>query len=93
MAKKRPDITILQDSKTSIRFKNLERILKQHGWSVQSTRGSHHVYSKDGYLPIMMVRPHGKHKYCHPRDVNKVIEQLEIEEKTEKAINEQEEKS
>jgi len=81
MAKKQDDLTWLKKNKMGVRFSDLERILKQHGWKHQSTTGSHHVYTKAGCLPIMVVKPHGKHKYCHPMDVNKVIAALELEEK------------
>ena len=79
MVKKQDDLSKLKGNKKSVRFNELERILNQHGWILQSTSGSHHIYCRKGCLPIMIVRPHGKHKFCHPMDVNKVIAGLESE--------------
>jgi predicted RNA binding protein YcfA (HicA-like mRNA interferase family) len=93
MAKKQGDLIRLKSNKKSIRFNDLERILNQHSWELQSTTGSHHVYGKAGRLPIMIVRPHGNHKYCHPMDVNKVIAELTVEEKTEEADDDKEDES
>jgi predicted RNA binding protein YcfA (HicA-like mRNA interferase family) len=83
MVKKQSDLTQLKNSKKSTRFSDLERILKQHGWEHRSTNGSHNIYAKDASLPIMVVKPHGKHKYCNPMDVNKVIAMLQAEEEAE----------
>ena len=79
MAKKESDLNRLRNNKTGVRFTELIQILNHHGWSHQSTSGSHHVYCKTKCLPIMVVKPHGKQKYCHPMDVNKVISALEAE--------------
>jgi predicted RNA binding protein YcfA (HicA-like mRNA interferase family) len=79
MAKKQDDITKLLSNKKSTRFDDLVRIMKQHGWELRSTKGSHHTYTKAGFLPIMIVKPHANKKYCHPMDVNKVINALELE--------------
>lgn len=79
MVKKPDDLSLLKKNKTGVRFEDLIRILKRHGWEHKSTTGSHYIYGKTGSLPIMIVKPHGKHKYCHPMDVNKVIAMLESE--------------
>ena len=93
MAKKQDDLTRLKGNKTSVRFNDLERILKRHGWGLQSMSGSHHVYSKAGRLPVMIVKPHGKHRHCHPMDVIKVIAELESAEESREAENEQRDES
>jgi predicted RNA binding protein YcfA (HicA-like mRNA interferase family) len=79
MVKKQDDATQLKKNKSGTRFADLVQILKQHGWEHQSAAGSHHVYSKAHCLPIMIVKPHGTQKHCHPKDVNKVISALELE--------------
>ncbi len=79
MVKKHDDLAKLRNNKKGTRFNDLERILKQHGWQLQSITGSHHIYSKNDCLPIMIVKPHGNKKYCHPMDVNKVVNALEAE--------------
>ncbi len=80
MAKKQDYLCMLKGNKKNIRFTVIERILKRHAWKLQSTNGSHHIYSKTGRIPILIVKPHGNNKFCHPMDVNKVILELEIEE-------------
>lgn len=93
MAKKQDDLTRLKANQTSVRFNDLERILKQHGWKLQDISGSHHIYSKAGRLPVMIVKPHGKHKYCHPIDVDKVIVELDFSEEAKEAEDEQNDES
>jgi predicted RNA binding protein YcfA (HicA-like mRNA interferase family) len=90
MAKKRDDLSRLKDSKKNIRFDYLVGILMQRGWELQKISGSHHLYSTADRLPIMIVKPHGNHKYCHPRDVNKVIAELELHLSEEGAGNDEE---
>lgn len=77
MARKQSDLSQLKNNKMGTRFSDLERILKQNHWELQSITGSHHVYCKTGCMPIMLVKPHGNHKFCHPMDVNKVISVLD----------------
>jgi len=79
MVKKPDDLTLLKRNKAGVRFEDLVRILKRHGWEHKSTAGSHHIYGRMGNLPIMLDKPHGNKKYCHPMDVNKVITMLENE--------------
>ena len=79
MIKKQDDLALLKKNKTGVKFQDLVRILKQRDWAHQSTNGSHYIFCKAGFLPIMIVKPHGNHKFCHPMDVNKVIAVLESE--------------
>ncbi|MGO8903778.1 MAG: type II toxin-antitoxin system HicA family toxin [Isosphaeraceae bacterium] len=58
------------------RFNRLQALLGSEGFTVINTRGSHFTYQhSDGRL-LVIVRPHGKRKRCHPRDVRKVLEFL-----------------
>lgn len=84
MAKRSDDLTRLKRNKTGIRFNDLDRILRRLGWTCQSSTGSHYVYSKSRCLPIMIVKPHGTKKHCHPMDVSKVIAELQAAQKTAK---------
>ncbi len=77
MANKQDALWLLKNNRKTTRFNDLNQILKNHGWQLRNSSGSHYVYTKPGRLPTMIVKPHGKHKYCHPMDVNKVISALE----------------
>lgn len=77
MAKKQDALSLLRNNRKTTRFNDLIQIMKNHGWQLRNSSGSHHIYIKPGCLPIMVVKPHSGHKYCHPMDVNKVITALE----------------
>ncbi len=79
MTEKQDPLTRLKKNKTSIRFQELVALLGRFGYSEKSRKGSHLIYGKPGCLPIMIVKPHGGKKFCHPMDVNKVIRLLEAE--------------
>ena len=66
----------LRFSPATTRFSQLHALLQYEGFTVINTRGSHFTYQHgDGRL-LVIVRPHGKRKTCHPRDVLKVLEVL-----------------
>ena len=77
MAKKENQLAKLKKNKTNIAFSELIRILRDEGYTEQSITGSHHIFGKKDTLPVMIVKPHGGKKSCHPMDVNKVIKILE----------------
>jgi len=77
MVKKQAPLVRLKKNKTSIRFDELVALLRECGYSVQSVTGSHHIFGKPDQLSIMLVKPHGGKKNCHPMDVNEVIRVLE----------------
>jgi predicted RNA binding protein YcfA (HicA-like mRNA interferase family) len=60
----------------SVRFSEVESLLKYEGFVLFNSRGSHRTYHRaDGRL-LTVVRPHGKRKTCNPADVRKVLEAL-----------------
>jgi predicted RNA binding protein YcfA (HicA-like mRNA interferase family) len=77
MVKKESPLVRLKKHKTNVGFSDLVHVLNQNGYVEQSVKGSHHIFGKQGHLPIMIVKPHGGKKSCHPMDVNKVIKMLE----------------
>jgi len=76
MGKKSNYLFSLSKNKKGIRFTELVKVLKENGYTERNIAGSHHVYGKQGHLPIMIVKPHGGKNFCHPKDVNKVINLL-----------------
>ena len=64
------------NSPGSIRFSQVQALLRYEGFVLFNQRGSHHTYHhSDGRL-LTIVRPHGRHKTCHPDDVRKLLEVL-----------------
>ena len=58
------------------RFVQLQALLAFEGFEVINTRGSHFTYQHSDERLLVIVRPHGKRKTCHPRDVRRVLEIL-----------------
>ena len=58
----------------SIRFAEVESLLRYEGFILFGSRGSHRSYHRiDGRL-LTIVRPHGKRKTCHPADIRRLLE-------------------
>jgi predicted RNA binding protein YcfA (HicA-like mRNA interferase family) len=70
-------LTRLKKNKIRITFEELVALLADFGYLEKNRSGSHYIYGRSGSLPIMIVKPHGGKKYCHPMDVNKVIRLME----------------
>jgi predicted RNA binding protein YcfA (HicA-like mRNA interferase family) len=68
----------MQNSPGSIRFAQVDALLRHEGFVLFNKRGSHRTYHHaDGRL-ITIVVPHGKHKTCHPDDIRKLLKVLEL---------------
>jgi len=66
----------MRSTPEATRFSQVQALLEYEGFTVINTRGSHFTYQhSDGRL-LVVVRPHGKRKTCHPRDVRKILEAL-----------------
>ena len=66
----------MQRSPRNIRFREVQALLEHEGFVLFNQRGSHYTYHRaDGRL-LTIVRPHGKRKTCHPRDIRKLLEAL-----------------
>ena len=83
MVKEQNLLVKLKANKSNIKFADLVKILESAGFREQNIVGSHHTFGKLGYLLILIVKPHGNNKTCHPKDVNKVIRILETIEDSE----------
>ena len=59
-----------------IRFGEIDALLRQEGFVLFNQRGSHCSYHKADGRVITVVRPHGRHKTCHPADVRRLLEVL-----------------
>lgn len=62
----------------TIRFSEVSALLKHEGFVLFNVRGSHFTFHRrDGRL-LTIVRPHGGRKTCHPADIKKLLERLQI---------------
>jgi predicted RNA binding protein YcfA (HicA-like mRNA interferase family) len=72
------DLERLRRNPKGVRFADLDRMILRAGFTRDRSRGSHHVYVRAGQI-LTVVKPHGRHTTCHPRDVRDVIRFLEGE--------------
>jgi predicted RNA binding protein YcfA (HicA-like mRNA interferase family) len=71
-------IESMRTSPGNIRFAQVEALLKYEGFVLFNSRGSHRTYHHaDGRL-MTIVRPHGRRKTCHPADIRKLLEVLDL---------------
>jgi len=66
----------LRRNPKGVRFTDLERVILRAGFTLDRSRGSHRVYVRASRI-LTVVKPHGRHTTCHPRDVRDVIRFLE----------------
>ena len=62
----------------SIRFGQLESLLRYEGFVLFNHRGSHCTYHRQDGRVLTIVRPHGRRKACHPNDIRKILEALDL---------------
>ena len=67
---------LMRTTPAAVRFAQLQALLKYEGFQVINKRGGHFTYHHDDGRLLVVVRPHGRHKTCHPRDVRRVLEVL-----------------
>lgn len=67
----------MKASPGTIRFSEVEALLRYEGFVLFNSRGSHRSYHRANGRLLTVVRPHGGRKACHPADVRKVLEALE----------------
>jgi predicted RNA binding protein YcfA (HicA-like mRNA interferase family) len=66
----------MRRSPGSVRFSEVEALLRYEGFVLFNARGSHCTYHRaDGRL-LTLVRPHGGRTHCHPADIRKLLELL-----------------
>ena len=78
MSRRQKLLDRMKSSPCSIRFSEVESLLRYEGFILFNSRGSHSSYHRaDGRL-LTLVRPHGGRKTCNPDDVRKVLEALAL---------------
>jgi len=68
----------MRSTPESIRFGQLESLLRYEGFVLFNQRGSHCTYHREDGRVLTIVRPHGRHKTCQPKDIRKILEILEL---------------
>lgn len=67
----------MRRSPRQVRYEELLRVLRHYGWRVVNVTGSHQRFEPaSGDAFVLVVRPHGTHTHCHPRDVADVLSVL-----------------
>ena len=60
-----------------IRVTMVEALLRFEGFILVNRRGSHDTYRRADGRILVVVRPHGGKKTCHPRDIRRILEALD----------------
>ena len=77
MSQREKLIAKMRNSSQSIRFQEVDSLLRHEGFVLFNQRGSHRTYHRaDGRL-LTVVVPHGGRNTCHPADIRRLLEILE----------------
>ena len=74
MVKKEKLLEKIKTNPKNIRFEDLCNVLKDRGYDIINTKGSHYSFS-NGQKTLTIVKPHGGNKFCHVLDVKEAIKQ------------------
>ena len=66
-------LELMRSTPDAVRFTQLQALIRYEGFQLNNTRGSHFTYYHDDGRLLVVVRPHGRHKTCDPRDIRKVL--------------------
>ena len=55
-----------------MRFPEVKKMLEAKGYQLDRIRGSHHVFAKPGFRPVVIPVHHGKVKHAYIRKIEKV---------------------
>lgn len=68
----------MRNTPANIRFGDVVALLKHEGFVRFNQRGSHVTYHHADGRVLTVVRPHGKRKTCHPSDIKKLLQILNL---------------
>lgn len=78
MGRREKLIEKMRSTPGAIRFAEVEALLRYEGFVLFNQRGSHCTYHRADGRVLTVVRPHGKHKTCHPADIRKLLKVLDL---------------
>ncbi len=76
MARREKLIEQMRNSPGTIRFGEVDALLKHEGFVLFNQRGSHCSYHRSDGRVLTVVKPHGGRKTCHPADIRKLLRAL-----------------
>ncbi|HEY7425417.1 MAG TPA: type II toxin-antitoxin system HicA family toxin, partial [Gemmataceae bacterium] len=76
MARRDKLLEKMRTAPASIRFAQVDALLRYEGFVLFNQRGSHCTYHRADGRVLTVVRPHGRRKTCHAEDVRKILEAL-----------------
>ncbi len=93
MAREEKIVRKMLQSRSNVRFEDVDNLLRRRGFEVRQTSGgsSHYVYSRasDG-MRTTVVKPHGGRKTVHPKKVDELVEMLGLARETAEQQSEEE---
>lgn len=60
---------------SDVPFSHVRNLLESHGWIVSRIKGSHHIFTKAGELPISIPVHRQKVKHIYVRQITKKLEE------------------
>lgn len=79
MTRREKLIDKMRDRPGSIRFNEVEALLRYEGFVLFNQRGSHGAYHRADGCVLTIVKPHGGHKTCHRSDIRRLLRILDHE--------------
>jgi predicted RNA binding protein YcfA (HicA-like mRNA interferase family) len=63
----------MRNNPGSIRFGEVDALLRYEGFVLFNKRGSHRTYHHEDGRVITIVVPHGRRKTCNPDDIRRLL--------------------
>lgn len=60
---------------SEVSFSQVRSLLESHGWTCSRIKGSHHIFTKEGELPISIPVHRQKVKHFYVRQIKKKLEE------------------
>lgn len=78
MTRREKALQKMRRSPGNVRFAEVDTLLRSEGFVLFNQRGSHRTYHRGDGKVLTIVVPHGGHKTCHPADIRRLLEILEV---------------
>ncbi len=78
MSRREKPLEQMRNSPGSVRFSQVEALLKREGFALTNAVGSHRMCRREGSPLVTVVRPHGKRETCRPAEIRGIPEVLEL---------------
>ncbi len=76
MTRREKLIAKMRDSPGSIRFNEVDALLRNEGFVLFNQRGSHCAYHRTDGRVLTVVKPHGGRKTCFASDIRRLLRVL-----------------